>query len=163
MKVAITRNQAIWMNKRLSSMNFGHFDRHDLEKMVANDGAIRRVVEDYKRMITEMQRRLYDGVERQTINAFNKTIRESAAQAESQYPELYALFEKQRAVDMSLRMKVIEIDLEPINRESFIKAAILGKADIPQGSYAMFAPMFVQDSTDDDYNELDDLMRKNNL
>lgn len=161
MKVAITRNQAIWMNERLSSMNFGHFDRRDLEKMVANDGAIRRVVEDYKKMITEMQKRLYDGIERQTIKAFNKTIRESATKAELQYPELYALFEKQRGVDMSLRMKVVEIELELIDRESFIKAAILGKADIPQGAYAMFAPMFVEEKAADDFAELDELMADN--
>lgn len=149
------------MNERLSSMNFGHFDERDLERMIANDGAIRHVVEDYRKMITEMQRRLYDGIERQTINAFNKTIRENAAQAEAQYPEVYALFEKQKAVDKSLRMKVVEIELEPINRESFIKAAILGKADIPQGAYAMFAPMFVEEKAADDFAELDELMADN--
>lgn len=162
MKVTITRNHALWMNERLSSMNFGHFEKRDLEKMVANDGAIRHIADDYRKMMAELQKRLYGDIDRKEIEAFNKVIREDADKARADYPVIAELFDKQKLVDKSLRMKVVEIELEPISRDAFIKAAILGKADIPQGAYAMFAPMFSADENGaDDFAELDELMADN--
>lgn len=174
MKKTITRGLAIWMHERLSGMAFGHFNEDDLEKMMNNYAAIGAVVEEHNKLNDELRKRLYGDLDKKKIEEFNDALRNAQKTKDADkraaalnevanaYPDLYALLEKQLRVSGSLRAKEVEIEIEPIDKEAFMIAAIKAKADIPQGAYALFEPLYEekkQEDKADDFSELDELLK----
>lgn len=173
MKKTVTRGHAIWMYNHLSKMSFCYFNEEDLEKMMDNYAAINSIVEDYNNLNIELRKRLYGDLDSNKIDEFNtaltkakkiKNLEEKIVAlktVETSYPELYTLLNKQLRVSESLKTKEVEIDINPIDKDSFMRAAIKAKADIPQKDYDLFAPLYTNKEEErvNDFSELDELLK----
>lgn len=173
MKKTITRGQAVNMHAILGKMAFGHFNDSDLEKMMNNFDQLGKVAESYRSLGTELHKRLFD-TETEEYKKF--APKADAAQRlegmekvkalliiKEEFPELFAIFERQAQVDANLRMKEVSVDLEEIDRKDFIKAIVKGRPDVEQNIFKLFEPMFIveeqKEEVKEDFSELDELLK----
>ena len=172
MKKTITRGQAVSMHAVLGKMAFGHFNDETLEKMMNNFEQLGKVAESYRSLGTELHKRLFD-TESEEYKKF--APKADAAQRlegmakvkafaliKEEFPELFAIFERQAQVDANLRMKEVSVDLEEIDRKDFIKAIVKGRPDVEQNVFELFEPMYVEEQKEEvkeDFSELDELLK----
>lgn len=171
MKKTITRGQAVSMHAVLGKMAFGHFNDADLEKMMDNFEQLGKVAESYRSLGTELHKRLFD-TETEEYKKF--APKADAAQRlegmekvkalliiKEEFPELFAIFERQAQVDANLRMKEVSVDLEEIDRKDFTRAIIKGEPHVKQEIFGLFEPMFIEEKKEEvkeDFSELDELL-----
>lgn len=171
MKKTITRGQAVSMHAILGKMAFGHFNDSDLEKMMNNFEQLGKVAESYRSLGTELHKRLFD-TETEEYKKF--APKADAAQRlegmekvkalliiKEEFPELFAIFERQAQVDANLRTKEVSVELEEIDRKAFVKAMVKGRPDMEQGIFDLFEPMYIEEKKEEvkeDFSELDELL-----
>ena len=173
MKKTIKRGIANAMYKALSELPLGHLASEDLEKVMDNMVALSAPYEHHQKLMQELGKRLYNGVDEDKIQKFN-TAMGLAGKAESiekavaiqkatkaEFPDIYDLLQKQNKVEASLLNKDVEVELNEIDRKTFIKAILKGKPDIAMAEFDLFADMYVaeeKEETAEDFSELDELM-----
>lgn len=173
MKKTIKRGIATAMYEALSQLPLGHLATEDLEKVMDNMVAFSAPYEQHKKLMEELGKRLYDGVDEEKINKFNKVLmfinksegmnKIDAIKAikETEYADLYELFMKQKKVESSLFDKEVEVEMNEVDRKTFIKAILKGSPNIPTAEFDLFEPMFIAEEkkeTETDFSELDELM-----
>lgn len=173
MKKTIKRGIAKAMYEALATLPLGHLSTEDLEKVMDNIVSLSAPYEQYDKLMKELGKRLYDGIDEEEIRKFNNMLSlaskaENIAKAaeihkaiKAEYGELYELFIKQNKVDASLREKEIEVELTEVDRKAFTKAILKGKPDIAIAEFELFAPMFIEEEkaeVKDDFSELDELL-----
>ena len=172
MKKTITRGQAVSMHAVLGKMAFGHFNDADLEKMMNNFEQLGKVAESYRSLATELHKRLFD-TESEEYKKF--APKADAAQSlvgiekvkalvlvKEEFPELFAIYERQAQIDVNLRMKEVSIDIEEIDRKDFTRAIIKGEPKVKQEIFDLFEPMFIEEKKEEvkeDFSELDELLK----
>lgn len=161
------------MHAVLGKMAFGHFNDSDLEKMMNNFEQLSKVAESYRSLGTELHKRLFD-TETEEYKKF--APKADAAQRlegmekvkalliiKEEFPELFAIFERQAQVDANLRMKEVSVDLEEIDRKDFTRAIIKGEPNVKQEIFGLFEPMFIveekKEEVKEDFSELDELLK----
>lgn len=173
MKKTIKRGIVNAMYNALSELPLGHLATEDLEKVMDNMVALSAPYEHYKKLMEELGKRLYNGVDEEKIQKFN-TAMNLASKAENiekavaiqkatktEYPDIYELLQKQNKVEASLLNKDVEVELNEIDRKTFIKAILKGKPDIPMAQFDLFSDMYVSEEKEEvaeDFSELDELM-----
>lgn len=169
----ITRNYAIEMFRRMGQMAFGHLSEETLEAVMNNMEALRAVSEQFDKLKEEMGKRLYEGVEKEKLNAFfeilqkmqgkkNEQLMELDKLARETYPELYELRMKEVRVSLSLVAKEVEVDFKEIDGKEFKKAVLKAQPDTKLADFGWFEPMFKKEKAEDkneDFSELDELMK----
>lgn len=176
MKKTIKRGIAKAMYEALSTLPLGHLATEELEKVMDNIVALSAPYEQYDKLMKELGKRLYEGIDQEEIQKFN-TLLAAASKAQdaakavelhkaikSEYAELYELFIKQNKVDASLRDKDIAVELTEVDKKEFIKAVLKAKPEVSIAEFELFAPMFVEETEKkeepaEDFSELDELLK----
>lgn len=173
MKKTIKRGIANAMYKALSELPLGHLASEDLEKVMDNMVALSAPFEHHQKLMQELGKRLYNGVDEERIQKFNTMlmmfnraegkgkmdIAKSIKETDS--ADLWELLQKQNKVEASLLNKDVEVELNEIDRKTFIKAILKGKPDIAMAEFDLFADMYVaeeKEETAEDFSELDELL-----
>lgn len=162
MKKTITRGQAIILYNQMATMAFGHLAEDMLESAMANFLELGKVVEPYTKMVEELGKRLFDGIDEQTIRDYNALSQKAERDAvKAAFPELYELVQKQNKVDAALRAKEIEVELVEVDKKEFVKGILKAKPTIANIVFDLFEPMFKEEKKAEttDFSELDDLMK----
>ena len=164
MKKTIKRGLAVLMYNNLSALSFGHLDDKTLEAVMTNMSELEKVTESHNKLMQELGKRLYDGVGEAEAKKYNELVESGASNEEliAKYPTVFERAEKQRKVEISLQNKDVEIELEKVDRNAFIKAVLKGKPSVAYGLFALFTPMFEDEKKEDkaeDFSELDELMK----
>lgn len=177
----ITRNAAIRMFQTLGTMALGHLEDKTLESVMVNFNSFRKVHEDFEELKKELFKRLYgdletmEEVEKKRITDFfdilgkmenqsSEKIAELDALAQGTYPDLYDVRKREINLIVSILNKEIEVDIEEVDADEFIKGIVRGKKDAPMLEIrALFAFMFKKEKRDsekvDNFSELDELLK----
>lgn len=181
----ITRNYAIEMFHRLGQMAFGHLSEETLEKVLNNRESLRSVAEQFDRLNEELNKRLYEGVDKEKLNAFREIIQKMKGKkgeqlmdldklARETYPELCELRMKEVRVSLSLLNNEVEVDIKEIDGMEFRKAILKVRPDTKLEDFDWFIPMFkkvkieedeenkkekTEEKKDTDFTELDKLLK----
>lgn len=163
MKKTITRDQARLMAESLGNAALGHMSEDMLAKVIGNYNALSTVARQVMNLNSELHRRIYADMEEAKMRAFFALVSKGRFKAaKEEHPDIWPLFEKHNAVLAQLVSKEVEVDIEEIDEDEFIKAIIMGRKDVPVAEIkATFSPMFpMQDSNKEqqDYSELEDLL-----
>lgn len=166
MKKTITRGQAVVMHEVLSTMAFGCLKGDDLVKMVYNSDEVRKVSDEYKALVEELHKRLFD-TKTEEYKKFAPKV--DAAQRldgmarikafaiiKEEFPEMYELLERQAKTDAKLREKEVSIELEEIDRKTFVQNITEGNPGVKIGAFDYLAPIFCEEPKE--LTELDELL-----
>lgn len=174
MKKTIKRGIAKAMYEALAGLPLGHLASEELEKVMDNMVALSAPYEHHNKLMQELGKRLYDGIEQDRIHKFNsmlalaskaENIEKSIAiqkAVKAEYADLYELLTKQNNVEASLLNKDVELELNEVDKKSFVKAVLKGKPEIALAEFELFAPMYSEKAEKkeeaEDYSELDELL-----
>lgn len=165
MKKTITRGHALILSNQMATMPFGYLADDIIEALMNNLVNLNKVASQYSKLMEELSKRLYDGLDQNLLSEYNaKAAKATAEEMQAEYPDLYALVQKQNNIDVSLKNKEVEIEFTPIDKSEFIKGVLKGKPTIAMGVFDIFEPMYKEDKnakkTEDvaDFSELDELM-----
>lgn len=172
MKKKLTRNAASSLHGVLGTIALGNLDQNTLDAVMANFNAFRKVVEDFDALKKELSERLYKDVDKDLHKEFFEIVAkyEAAREIEKKdelykvmetYTDIYPLYEKHIKAIVSLLGKEIEIELEEVDADEFIKGIIKGKKDAPIHEIrAIFAPLFKEEKKEaTDLSELDEILK----
>ena len=172
MKKTITRNMAISLFQTIGSMSLGNLDEATLESVMANFNAFRKVTEDFDNLKKELSERLYKDVDKDAHKAFFEVVSMFEAERNIEkkaelyevmktHTDLMPLYEKHISVILSLLNKEVEIEVDEVDADAFIKGVVKGKKDAPIHEIrAVFAPLFKEQKKEaTDMSELDELLK----
>ena len=167
----IIRKDAIRLYEALGVINLGNLSEDTLEAIMANYGAFGGVFEDVKNLRRALSERLYKGITEEERMSFF----EICAKYESEYDvaekarlydkmrayaDIIGLYEKHIAVLGSILSKEVEINIEEVDADSFIKGILIGHKGLNIGEVRkMFAPLFKEERRDTDLSELEELLK----
>lgn len=180
----ITRHAAIVMYESLGAMALGHMNEDTLDVVMDNFNALRKVDEDMRKLNEELSNRLYAEVDNEKkekffnliaeIEEIRKTyisskedaqkvvdaIKENTIKIETEYADIYDIYKKHNSVYVNLRNREIEVDINEVDSNDFIKGVIRGKKDAPiREIRAIFSPMLTkEESKESDFSELDEML-----
>ena len=147
---------------QMAAMAFGHFSEEILNAVMDNFINLGKEAEQFQRLIAELNKRLFEGVDKKKIEEYNSATKEmSREEVQTAYPEIFPLVQKQKKVIESLRDKMIEVELTLVDKKEFVKGVLLGNPDIKAGVFNAFSVMFTEDEQEKsrlDMSELDELM-----
>ena len=169
----ITRQHAIEMFRNLGAMALGHMDEETLSATLDNFDKFRKVQEDFQKLSEELAKRLYEGKDEEQKQKFfelvmkferendiEKRIEIENAMKDS-YLEFYELYIKQLKVLTQMLYKVVEVDINEVDKDNFIAGVVKGKKDAPVHEIVgLFTPMFKEEEArETDLSELDELLK----
>lgn len=167
----LIRNYAIKVYETLNTMALGHLDDATLELTLQNLSVLGKAYDDFLALKKELFKRIYGDVEQMSeddkknlqdffdmLGKVKDAETESAVKAA--YPALYEKREKEVKVIVSLLNKEIEVEIEPMDANAFVKGIVKGKKDTKIADIrALFALIFkAEEKKDADLSELDELM-----
>lgn len=161
MKRIMKRGVAISVYNHMAKLPFGHLPDGIIEAVMDNFINLGKEAEQFQRLTQELNRRLFEGVDKKRIDEYNSAIKTASVdEIKELYPDIYALVLKQKNIVDSLRSKDVEVELEAVDRKEFIKGIIKGKPDVAMGTLDMLASLFTNESKEADFGELDSLISK---
>lgn len=168
----ITRNAAMSMYEHLGAMSLGYLTEKTLEVVMSNFSALAKVASEMNQLKKELISRIYQDIEESLKKAFFELIskmeiekdiakKEALAEtAKAEYGDVWKLYAKHINVIISLLEKEVEIEIEPVDEQEFMKGVLMGKKDAPiREIKAVFSPMFKTEPMETDLSELDDLLK----
>lgn len=173
----IRRNQAIEMFARLEQMEIGKFDEATLIATMSNITALRKVKDDFENLKNELFKRLYGDINemsdeaREELQGFFQALSEMGRASKDEvfeldrdckekYPALYDKRVKEMTVIMSLLNKDVDVKIELVDEEAFLKGFVKGNegATLVEAR-EVFAPLFVEKEVEEtDLSELDEFL-----
>lgn len=156
----ITRRQAIAMYKQLGRMAIGHLNDADLGIVMDNMDELKKVAEQYSQLASELHRRLFEGVDLSRCEEYDRLVKEDDSDAaEAGFADIDALVKKKVSVLAGLERKEVCVNVEKVDKKSFMKAIYKAQPDIHPLAFEVLAPMFEEDAkADADLTELDELL-----
>lgn len=173
MKKTIKRGIVKAMYETLSQLPLGHLATDDLEKVMDNMYALLPIKENVQKLLEELNKRLFENESNEEIKEYDaiqtmidnaQTIEKKASLIKvrkEKYPRIYELCTKQNKMFEVLLNKDVEVELNEIDKKTFIKAILKGNPNIPTAEFDLFEPMFIAEEkkeTETDFSELDELM-----
>lgn len=158
----LTRQRAAVMYDNLGSMALGYLNEDVLEVVINNYNALGKVASDLKTLNEELHKRMYAGVDEKDVNGmFRLVVSGKMAEAKEKYPELWPVFEKHNHLSKKLSVKEVEVEIEKVDVDAFIKGVLKGKKDAPIAEIKeVFAPMLeVRFDNECDFSEIDEIMK----
>lgn len=173
MKKKLTRNAAIHLHRVLGTVTLGNLDQDTLNAVMSNFNALRKVADDFDALKNELSVRLYKDVDKDLHKEFFEVVAKYEAAREiekkdefweimSGYTDIYPLYEKHIMAIASLLGMEIEIDLEEVETDDFIKGIIKGKKDMSIHEIRrVFAPLFKEEKkATTDFSILDKILNQ---
>lgn len=175
----LTRITARNLFFNLGQVALKEMDAEVLESVMANFDAVRKVNEDFTKLAEELAKRLYgdpqsmDEKEKKEYTDFmeiigkferatdNEKRLEFLGLAQSSYPELFKLYEKQISVLTGLLNKEVEVDIQTVDKAKFAAGIIKGNEKWSAFNVdAVFGAMYeVEEKKESDFSELDELLK----
>lgn len=122
--------------------------------------ALGKVAENYQKMLEEMNKRLLEGISKDLLNEYNEKIQTmTEEELQKAYPTVYPIAKKQKKVTDAIFNKEVEIELNEVEKEAFVKAVMKGTPNLAAGILENFGIMFKEEKKEDDFSELDELMK----
>lgn len=122
--------------------------------------ALGKVAEEYQKMTEEMNKRLLNGISEEAIKEYDeKAATSSREELEKAYPEIYSIVMKKMKVGNAILTKDVEIELTEVDKTEFVKGVTKGTPTITAGVFENFEIMFKQEEKEEDFSELDELMK----
>lgn len=149
------------MYDNLGSMALGYLNEDVLEVVINNYNALGKIASDLRTLNEELHKRMYAGVDEKDVNGmFRLIVSGRMAEAKVKYPELWPIFVKHNRLSEKLSTKEVEVEIEKVDADAFIKGILRGKKDAPIAEIKeVFAPMFeVRFDNECDLSELDNLI-----
>lgn len=174
MKKTIKRGHAIVMYESLNRLAIGGLEEKMLEAVMDNLINLEKHATHFEKMMKELGKRLYEGVEQERIEEFNAKIQtaqkfvdieKKVAAIEvvkDKYPDLFDLLAKQMKVEASLKDKDVEVELEIVDKREFSKAVVKANQDLSLATMELFEPMYEKEEVEEkeeDFSELDELLK----
>jgi hypothetical protein len=158
----LTRQQATMMFDKLGIMALGHLPEEMIEVVINNYNALGKVASDLRTLNEELHKRMYEGMSEADVNGmFRLIVSGRMAEAKVKYPELWPIFVKHNRLSEKLSTKEVEVEIEKVDADAFIKGILRGKKDAPIIEIKeVFAPMFeVRFDNECDMSELEEIMK----
>ena len=160
MKKTIKRGVAVILYNMMAKMSFSHLSEETIEAVMDNFMALGKVAEGYQKMLDEMNKRLLEGISKDILDEYNeKTQTMTEEELEKSYPTICPIARKQKKVADAIFNKDIEIELNEVEKEAFVKAVMKGTPNLTVGILENFGIMFKEEKKEDDFSELDELMK----
>lgn len=159
----LTRHQVAMMHDALSRMALGHLSEDMLEVAISNCLALRPVAAELRMLNDELRRRLYEGKSEEDARAMIELVIEGKAEeAERTYPTLWPTFLLHNRLADKLSAKEVDVEIEAVDADSFIKAILRGNKDMSIAEVRkVFGPMLTNTKLCAlDYSELDELINQ---
>ena len=161
MKKTIKRGQAAILYNLMAKMSFSHLSEETIEAVMDNFMTFGKVAETYQKMIEEMNKRLLDGIDKETLDAYNELAKVATnEELEKAYPTIYPIAKKQVKVGGAIFDKEVEIELTEVDKSEFVKGVMKGTPKLTAGILDNFGIMFKEEKKEDDFSELDALMEE---
>jgi hypothetical protein len=170
----ITRNYAIQLFDSLASLPLGHLDGATLSVVLDNFEELRKVKESYESLSQELSKRLYDGMDEDFKRDFFEVVslyeREQDVEKKAQhlavmknaYGVFYEKYTKHVEVLEKIFYKEVEVDLNDVDKDAFIKGILLGRKELNiYNLESFFLPLFKEkeEETTTDMSELDEYLK----
>lgn len=160
MKKTIKRGIAVILYNMMAKMSFSHLSEETIEAVMDNFMALGKVAENYQKMLEEMNKRLLEGISKDLLNEYNEKIQTmTEEELQKAYPTVYPIAKKQKKVTDAIFNKDVEIELNEVEKEAFVKAVMKGTPNLAAGILENFGIMFKEEKKEDDFSELDELMK----
>lgn len=160
MKKTIKRGIAVILYNMMAKMSFSHLSEETIEAVMDNFMALGKVAENYQKMLEEMNKRLLEGISKDLLNEYNEKIQTmTEEELQKAYPTVYPIAKKQKKVTDAIFNKEVEIELNEVEKEAFVKAVMKGTPNLAAGILENFGIMFKEEKKEDDFSELDELMK----
>ena len=158
----LTRHQAVMMHKALENLSLGYLSEEMIEVVIGNCNALGEVASELKTLNRELHDRMYAGHSDADVNGmFALIMSGKMAEAKEKYPELWPLFEKHNRLSKKLSAKEVEIEIERVDADAFIKGILKGRKDITIAEIKeVLHPMFNEKEQVCSLSELDNLMKE---
>lgn len=159
----LSRHKVAMMHDALSRMALGHLSEDMLEVAISNCLALRPIATEFRMLNEELRRRLYEGKSEEDARAMIELVIEGkAAEAESAFPALWPTFLLHNRLADKLSAKEVDVEIEQIDADTFIKAVLRDNKDISIAEVRkVFGPMLTNTKLCAlDYSELDELINQ---
>lgn len=166
-----TRHKAIEMFKVLAKANLGHMDADTMSATLDDFDKLRQVHSEYIGLADEVSRRLYADLEQETKKSYFVDLAkyehesdgmkkaELKAIMENTYPDIWPRYSKHLDILAQLYNREIDIVITEVDRSAFVRGMMLGNPGLTAHRIeSVFAPLFVQSSLSQNYDELDELL-----
>lgn len=161
MKKTMKRGQAAILYNLMAKMSFSHLSDETIEVVMDNFMALGKEAEHYQKMLDEMNKRLLDGIDEETLKAYNELAKDASnEELEKAYPTIYPIAKKQVKVGGAIFDKEVEIELTEVDKSEFVKGVMKGTPKLTAGILDNFGVMFKEEKKKDDFSELDELMEE---
>ena len=155
----ITRRQAIAMYQQLGQMAIGHLAEADLCIVMDNIDEFKKVAEQYSQLASELHKRLFGDIDIKRCAEYDALMKQGDKEAiEAGYSDIDALVKKKVSVLASLEKKEVCVNMEKVDKRSFVKAVYKAQPDTPQVAFNVLNPMFGDNKVEADLSELDGLV-----
>ena len=164
MRKTINRGLAVILYNQMATMAFGHLSEETLEAVMDNFVSLGKVAEHYQKLMEELSKRLYEGIDDSMKSDYNEMAKKATAEElEAAFPKLFKLVQKQNAIDASLRSKDVGVELALVDKKEFVKGVLKGKPSLATVVFDLFEPMFKEEEKKEDekvdFSELDALLK----
>ena len=146
----------------LGRMALGYLDEETLDKVIGNYHALGVIAKELRTLNDSLHSRIYADQKREDVDAlFVHIIKGNITEAKSSFPQLWPIFLKHDSLANKLANKEVEVELEMVDADAFIKGAIKGKKDAAIGEILdVLSPMFEKKNEQDvAQDELDELLK----
>ena len=160
MKKTIKRGVAVILHNMMAKMSFSHLSEETIEAVMDNFMALGKVAEGYQKMLEEMNKRLLEGISQELLKEYNENTQTmTEEELEKAYPAICPIAKKQKKVTEAIFDKEVEIELTEVDKSEFVKGVMKGTPKLTAGILDNFEMMFKEEKKEDDFSELDELMK----
>jgi hypothetical protein len=166
----LIRKQVLDMFKAMESLVFGYLSETAVVTALSNYNALRKEGLSYQQLSAELRKRIYANVDKDKLKDFfdiaiqfeqekDVDLREGLKQRMmSEYPDLFELYLKHVNINVSILNKEIELDIELMDKDEFIKGIILGNKEVlAEDLNRVLEPLFTKEGeSNPDFAELDE-------
>lgn len=158
MKKTMSRGAAATLYAMMTKMSFGHLSEDSLAAVMDNFMELGKVEEYCRKMVDELRKRMFEGVDDETIGKYNAMAADATEEEMAKaYPVLYPLVMKFNRLHSAIYAKQVEVELNEVDKAEFVKAVVIGTPNLTVGILNNFGVMFKEEKQD--FQELDELLK----
>lgn len=156
-KKTISRGAAATLYALMTRLSFGHLSEETLAAVMDNFMELGKIEEYCRKMVDELRKRMFEGVDGETIEAYNAMAAEATEEEmQNAYPTLFPLVMKFNRLHSAIYAKQVEVELNEVDKAEFVKAVAMGTPNLTIGILNNFGVMFKEEKQE--FAELDELM-----
>ena len=158
MKKTMSREVAVILYNLMAKMNFSHLSEETLEVVMSNYMALGKEAEHCTKMVDELRKRLFDGVDESELKEYGEKAQEmKESELEKAFPTIYPLAIKFNKVYASIYSKEVDVEIAEVDKAEFVKGVMKGTQNMTASILNNFEIMYKKE--EQDFSELDELMK----